>query len=299
MRAPPVVLLAISAPLICAVLASLAAIDCNHDSAAGSSTGSSNDAGAPGASCGVLFGNPNAQTGLTAAECQPECACGADVFVPPTYSAAFIQSLVDDWQIAAPYPPLASDPYDDASTPPDDPPAMVCAVLRQDPAAPAAQTPHVYTLATYASTEAAAEAGARVTHFGHCGVCSTLANLAVYMRENDLTAPVRACGLAAGGDGGDSADVACLQQLGFDLPCAQAWGYDTDNTRSVCLDTCLSSLTDPYNLPDGALSPCIACDEVESGPIFKAVAGRTRRNSGLPNAICRPCSEVQPLVHDY
>lgn len=45
--------------------------------------------------------------------------------------------------------------------------------------------------------------------------------------------------------------------------------------------------------------PCIQCDEDRSGPVFKIVAGRTRRNSGLPNAICRPCSEVQPLVHDY
>ncbi|MGO8997605.1 MAG: hypothetical protein ACLQVI_30175 [Polyangiaceae bacterium] len=296
MRARPVVLFAISAPLVCSLLLSLAATDCNHESAAGSSTDGSNDAGAPGASCGTLFGNPNAQTGLTAAQCQPECACGADVFVPPTYSAAFIQSLLDDWEIATPYAPLTSDPYDDASTPPDDPPEMVCAVL---PQGTAAHAPQAYTLATYASEQAASEAGAHVTHFGHCGVCSTLANLAVYMRENDLTAPVRACGLASGGDGGDSADVACLEQLGFDLPCAQAWAYDTDNTRSVCLGTCLASLSDPYNLPDGALSPCIECDEVESGPIFKSVAGRTRRNSGLPNAICRPCSQVQPLVHDY
>ncbi len=52
-------------------------------------------------------------------------------------------------------------------------------------------------------------------------------------------------------------------------------------------------------MPDGSLSPCIACDEDKSGPVFKAVAGRTRRNSGIPNAICRPCDQVQPLVHDY
>jgi hypothetical protein len=39
--------------------------------------------------------------------------------------------------------------------------------------------------------------------------------------------------------------------------------------------------------------------EVQSGPVFKAVAGRTRRNSGLPNALCRPCSEVTPLEHSY
>jgi hypothetical protein len=140
-----------------------------------------------------------------------------------------------------------------------------------------------------------------VTHFGQCGVCSTLGNLAVYIRNNDLTAPVRACGLQGGVDGGTAfdADVACLEQLGFDLPCAQAWAYDTQHTRDVCLSICLPALADPYNLPDGGLNPCIQCDETESGPVFKSVAGRTRRNSGLPNAICRPCSEVRPLVHAY
>jgi hypothetical protein len=36
-----------------------------------------------------------------------------------------------------------------------------------------------------------------------------------------------------------------------------------------------------------------------SGPVFKAVAGRTRRNTGIASALCRPCSEVRPLLHDY
>ncbi len=137
-----------------------------------------------------------------------------------------------------------------------------------------------------------------MTHFGHCGVCSTLANLAVYMRNDDLTAPVRACGFQTSSDGGN-ADVTCLMAMGFDLPCAQAWAYDTAHTADVCLSVCLENLTAPYNEPDGALSPCIACDEDQSGPVFKAVAGRTRRNSGIPNAICRPCDQVQPLVHSY
>ena len=76
----------------------------------------------------------------------------------------------------------------------------------------------------------------------------------VYMKENDLTTPVRSCGIL---NGTFQTNVVCLQTLGFDLPCAQ------------------------------------------SGPVFKAVSGRTRRNSGLPNALCRPCSEVRPLVHAY
>jgi hypothetical protein len=115
------------------------------------------------------------------------------------------------------------------------------------------------------------------------------------MGQNDLTAPVRACGLAGQGD----AVVTCLQKLGFDLPCAQIWADNVANTRTACLEVCLANLSAPYNLSDGSLNPCLACDEEKSGPVFQAIAGRTRRNSGLANAICRPCSEVRPLVHAY
>jgi hypothetical protein len=252
------------------------------------------DAGDP---CAILFGNPNDQTGLEAGQCRPSCACGGDAFTPPTYGADFVHALVDDYRLEVPYSPLTSDPY--ATPPPaEDPNGTVCAVLLKGTAG---DKPRPYTLVTYPSADAARVAGASVTHFGHCGVCSSLVNLAVYMKENDLTAPVRSCGLETATDGGTAfdADVACLQKLGFDLPCAQAWAYDTLNTRKLCLAICLANLDQPYNLEDGTLNPCIQCDEDKSGPVFKAVAGRTRRNSGLPNAICRPCSEVQPLVHAY
>jgi hypothetical protein len=274
-----VLLFFVFAPLVCA-----------------SCKSSSSGAGAGGGSaCTTLFGSPNEATGLGPDQCQPQCGCGADAFVPPTYDATFIQSLVDDFTLSTPYAPLASDPYAQPAPQPD-PSGTVCGVL-EDPSAGA--TPRPYTLVTYPSQDAASAAGAKVTHFGHCGVCSTLANLAVYMRNTDLTAPVRTCGLQpASADGGD-ADVACLQQLGFDLPCAQIWAYDTANTRSACLSICLANITAPYNEPDGAINDCLECDEVQSGPVFQAIAGRTRRNSGVPNAICRPCSEVQPLVHQY
>ena len=58
-------------------------------------------------------------------------------------------------------------------------------------------------------------------------------------------------------------------------------------------------LNDPYNLPDGSLNACLQCDEEQSGPVFKAVAGRSRRNTGLASSMCRPCSEVRPLDHHY
>jgi hypothetical protein len=247
---------------------------------------------APDASCPGFFGKPNEKTGLTAEQCVPRCTSDAGTFAPPDYDNAFIDAL-SHWQLSTPYLDITTDPYASAP-PPDDPPDTVCAVL---PGAPA--TPRPYSLVTYPSESAARAAGASPTHFGHCGVCSPLTDLAVYMRQTDLTAPVRACGLQGFGDGGDVANIACLEQLGFDKPCAQAWYWDTVHTRQQCLGVCLSLLSAPYQEPDGALNDCIACDEVQSGPVFKAIAGRTRRNSGLPNALCRPCSEVRSLLHDY
>ena len=50
--------------------------------------------------------------------------------------------------------------------------------------------------------------------------------------------------------------------------------------------------------PACALNDCLQCDEDEAGPVFKAVAGRTRRRSGLESAIARPCSTVAQIVHE-
>jgi hypothetical protein len=248
--------------------------------------------------CSALFGLPSAHTGLGADRCGPSCACSATPFTPPTYDGAFVDALLHDWQLQTPYAPLTEDPYAGPAPEPD-PPDTVCAVVA---GADAGLRPIPYDLVTFPSEEAARAAGARVTHFGRCGVCSPLADLAVYVRETDLTAPARACAMATSpdaSDGGASATVACLEALGFDRPCAQAWAFDSAHTRETCLAVCIANLTTPYNLEDGSLNPCIQCDEDQSGPVFKAVAGRTRRNSGLANAICRPCSEVRPLVHRY
>jgi hypothetical protein len=142
-------------------------------------------------SCSILFGNPGAQTGLSSAQCQPRCACGTTSWTAPTYDAGFIARLISDWVLETPNPEVTTDPY--LSTPPaDDAPDVVCAVL---PVGVAGIGPRTYRLQAYDSAAAATAAGARPTHYGHCGVCSTLENLAVYMRVNDLTAPVRACGI--------------------------------------------------------------------------------------------------------
>lgn len=244
-----------------------------------------------------LFGNPTGKTGLSQADCRPWCGeCdGGPGWVRPDDAA--IDALVSGWALTEPFASIDSDPYA-AGAPEPSADDGLCAVL---PEADAGVQPRPYRLVTYASEAEARAAGATVTHYGACGACSTLENLAVYLRHNDLGAPVRDCGMR-GGSGGQTdfeADLACLRALGFDLPCAQIWAWNTSNTRAQCLSPCLANLTASYNLPDGRLNECLRCDEEKSGPVFKRVAGRTRRNSGIPNAICRPCSEVQPLEHAY
>ncbi|MEO5728235.1 MAG: hypothetical protein ABI134_11950, partial [Byssovorax sp.] len=198
-----------------ASLALLLCASCGHAGASGGLTDAGpSDSGDAGEPCTGFFGRPNDKTGLGVDQCKPECACDDRVFAPPAYDDAFFQSLLDDWALATPYPELAADPYTGPAPQPE-PPETVCAVLPQDDAS---KKPMPYTLITYPSEGAARAVGAKVTHFGGCGVCSPLADLVVYLKNNDLTAPVRDCGLQSLGD--TEADVACLMKLGFDRPCA-------------------------------------------------------------------------------
>jgi hypothetical protein len=152
-----------------------------------------------------------------------------------------------------------------------------------------------YRLETRSRAEVA---GARVTHEGACGACSTLADLAVYIDTPDLTEPVRSCA-ARLLDRPIEEISACIEELGFTPACARVWAYNARHTGEVCREICLPLLDAPYHEPDGSLNACIACDEEKSGPVFKLAAGRTRRNSGLATALCRPCTDVVPLEHRY
>lgn len=237
--------------------------------------------------CQTLYGDPVEQTGLSEDECQPTCTeCeGGDAPRFDTEDLSILRSL----QLVDPPAELDSDPYD-AMPSPQPRPDAACGVVREDA--------NSYRLETFDDPAAAAAAGAVVTHHGACGTCSTLQDLATYVDVHDLTAPVRECGLQGIRDG-EQANIDCLTDLGFTLPCAQTWYYNTRNTRNECLELCLPAINDPYHLEDGSINPCLQCDEDKSGAVFKAVAGRTRRNSGLASAICRPCDSVRPVAHDY
>jgi hypothetical protein len=154
-----------------------------------------------------------------------------------------------------------------------------------------------YHLTTFANVAAARTAGFAATHLGACGTCSTLQDLAVYLEKPDLTAPVRRCGISWHA----SASLTCLEALGFSTACAQTWQYNLKNTRRHCATVCIWSWIkgEAPTHKDGQLNACLQCDEDRSGPVFKATAGRTRRNSGIHSSIPRPNDEIAPIVHDY
>jgi len=231
-----------------------------------------------------LFGAPVPLTGLSSDQCTPSCAC-LD-FVSRDFTPAQIAQL-RQWQNTAALTGPSADPYQE---PVPDRPEGVCAIVVDDLAA------KTYHPQDFSSAEAAEAAGAILTHHDACGLCSTLADLAVYAEDRDVGSPVRECGLA-NFDKPFEDLVACIEGIGFTNPCARIWAYNVLHTREKCLNECIRQ--DYYHEPDGTLSSCLACDERESGPWFKAIAGRTRRNTGLASSICRPCSEVLPVAHDY
>lgn len=242
------------------------------------------------AGCTGLFGQPGETTGLDSGRCSGRCACEDGVFAPPIYTATDVDGLYG-WVLLNPSAELSEDPYEepDAHVPRPD---GVCAVVVDSLEA------KTYRLRSFDSERAARKAGAWITHTGACGVCSSLADLAVYMGESDLAAPVRRCALK-NFFGSMESHLECLEAIGFQRPCAQIWYYNTRHTRRECSRTCLSNLGTAYHQEDGSLNACLQCDEERSGSVFKAVSGRTRRNSGLPSALCRPCDTVSRIVHRY
>lgn len=161
-----------------------------------------------------------------------------------------------------------------------------------------------YRLRTFPDQESALTEGYVVTHRYHCGTCSSLHDLAVYLAKPDLTKPARTCGRKLTADG---IKKCLMEKVGFAEPCAETWTYNILHTRHRCMKTCvkhyglwkvlMNDMNDAHADERGNLNPCLACDEHASGPGFQYAAGRTRRNSGLVSAICRPTGEIYPVEH--
>jgi hypothetical protein len=216
-------------------------------------------------------------------------ACASAPAPPPAPAAD--ARLLASLRAAIPLNPIGvgEDPYATwaGRTPPAPAPSSVCGVHFE------ADRAH-YRLATFGSAAEAAGLGFRVTHTGACGACSTLQDLAVYLERPDLTVPVRRCGMQPG-------TLGCLEGLGFTHACAQIWNFNVQNTRRECFGVCIRSWmsSEASTTVDGRLNECLQCDEDRSGPVFRAVAGRTRRNSGIRSSIQRPDEQVSHVMHDY
>lgn len=216
--------------------------------------------------------------------------------------------LLGDWFVAhgspdlleKPIPPLVdyvnTNPYDDPSNPP--PSADVYCAMQWTNTTDPTTGLRRYRLKNFDTEAAAKSANFSITHKGHCGSCSTLQDLGVYIRQN-LTDSTRRCGME--GIVSTEWQQECLRKIGFSEQCITIWAYNILNTRSKCFWVCMwSNVTkEPFNKPDGSLNDCLQCDEDKSGPNFKYFSGRTRRNSGIPSAIKRPDSQRYYMEHCY
>lgn len=241
----------------------------------------------PDPSCEGRYGAPNENTGLSLDDCFARIE-GNETWGPRVWDAAALADL-RSWTLENPPVVLMEDPY--LTTPdlqPDE--EAVCAVM--------VTGLKEYRLKTFTSSSEAELAGGVVTHGFACGLCSSLEDLAAYAETTDQTGPVRQCALE--NQGRVEELDACIQDaVGFTPPCARIWAYNALNDSRECLSICVAELDSSYNQEDGSLNPCLQCDEDNSGPVFKTMAGRTRRGSGLAAAICRPCNQVWRVDHEY
>jgi len=176
--------------------------------------------------------------------------------------------------------------------------AAVCAIHVVDPTAECQESS--YNLKTYASREEAEAAGGFVTHLGHCGVCSTLQDLSVYLQNPTLTTEGKFCSAKTtiSIEGG----AACYQNLGMTKSCAKVWAEAEYNTFTECFTECfLQDLNQdqPNNgpFPECKLNDCLQCDADKSAEILAKVAGRTMRRSGLLSPVARLCDNFASINH--
>ena len=161
-----------------------------------------------------------------------------------------------------------------------------------------------YELTTFSSEREATANDYVISHRYHCGTCSSLQNLAVYLGKPDLTTPARSCARKLTLRG---IKECLVQTIGFKTQCAETWAYNVAHTKQQCMATCIkhyglwrvirNEMGDAHVDGSRRLNPCLACDELVSGPGFQYVAGRTRRASGLKSAIERSPDEVYAIDH--
>ena len=156
-----------------------------------------------------------------------------------------------------------------------------------------------YVLKSFTHKDLALHEGYTVTHQYHCGACSSLKDLAIYLENRTLTVPARLCSKKLMIQ---NSKECYMKKIGFTATCAEAWAYNSQNSRKACQKICikdyglmnilLNKFPDELNNPDGSLKPCIQCDELRSVPGYKYTAGRSRRGSGIEADIVRDPTDM-------
>lgn len=125
-----------------------------------------------------------------------------------------------------------------------------------------------YEMKTFASHELAESAGYLVTHQYHCGACSSLYDLAIYLEKRNMVENGRRCAKRLIPKRSKKCHI---RRIGLSEVCAEAWAYNAIATRKNCMGVCIREYglwnilrgryPDTYVNPDGTLKPCILCDE--------------------------------------
>lgn len=264
-------------------------------------------------------------------EPQPTALCGSCHCITngtcpetaPKSPGAFGSSTVEQFAAQVPINPfnLTCNPYEDptcSTIPPQQfveiGEAAVCGLMYEQ-APEEGGCPTEYRMITYSNRSIAEDSGAMVTHVGSCGVCSTTQDLAVYLRTPDLTTAAKECTkrafldelLDATGsekleDEANEGMDCFVKELGMTESCARIWLDNARNTGQECGVPCVAADVADFNNngppPECKLNECLRCDEDNSGDVFKQVAGRTRRRSGLLSAIARPCQDLRLVDHN-
>lgn len=255
------------------------------------------------------------------------CITGPDGTCPstsPKKSSSFGDVFINEFAAQVPLNPynLTCNPYEDPTCTTSPPQqyaelgeAAVCGLLYERTDEGAEDCPTAYRMVTYSNRSVAEASGSMVTHVGSCGVCSTTQDLAAYLRTSDLTTAAKECskrafldkvldetGTEQFTDAINEGMDCFVNDLGFTESCARVWLNNAWNTAEECGIPCLAADVGDFDNngppPECKLNECLRCDEEESGSVFKRVAGRTRRRSGLLSAIARPCEDLHLVDHE-
>lgn len=261
-----------------------------------------------------LFGIVFPKTGLGEAQCKPEqtqlfideATGGEDGlrYFTGLYTKAQIDRLRSMVLVEAsshlrnplPFLPSSLDdsPWNHLEHYATPPAGTVCGLKIVDDADPDALR---YALDTYESKAAAEMDGARVTHLGNCGHCSSMADLAVLLSLPDRTSRMRRCALKGLTAEGKVGVLNCVEEIGLSEGCTMAWYYNSIQTQKDCIGACLQYAEANYHNVDGALNDCMICNAEKIDEVFKVFAGR--RDDAQPISMCRELPEDEWICHNY